>query len=93
MFVTKKFSVSIATRVAIAFIAMVTLLVFSGLVGNQGIQKLSENLTFLTEKVWRTSDASLLTRLNLLEEMLVNEQIISKALKKFKNTSENHLKH
>jgi methyl-accepting chemotaxis protein len=80
MFVTKKFSVSIATRVAIAFIAMVTLLVFSGLVGNQGIQKLSENLTFLTEKVWRTSDASLLTRLNLLEEMLVNEQIISNSL-------------
>ncbi|MFY0676734.1 MAG: HAMP domain-containing protein [Neptuniibacter sp.] len=80
MFVTKKFSVSIATRVAIAFIAMVTLLVFSGLIGNQGIQKLSDNLSFLTEKVWQTSDASLLTRLNLLEEMLVNEQIISNSL-------------
>lgn len=65
MFVTKKFSVSIATRVAIAFSAMVTLLVFSGLIGNQGIQKLSDNLSFLTEKVWQTSDVSLLRKMRL----------------------------
>lgn len=72
--------ISIGTRVGIGFATMLVLLVICGMTGFYGVSKVSESLLFVTGKAWKATNGSMQTTIELENDILQTERILSNAI-------------
>lgn len=72
--------ISIGSRVGAGFSIMLVLLVFCGVAGFVGVNKVADSLLFITGDAWDSAKGSMRSALNLQRDILRTERILSNSL-------------